>query len=119
MDENGNKQAFIQILDGKKSTSEYIKFPFESFKANSKKHIIEIDSNRFTTNSIDLDLPNIRGSLKFQNITPWSNSFFSPGIMGPFSFVPFMECYHGIISMDHSIIGELSIKGKKLKSFIS
>ena len=113
MDENGNKQAFIQILDGKKSTSEYIKFPFESFKANSKKHIIEIDSNRFTTNSIDLDLPNIRGSLKFQNITPWSNSFFSPGIMGPFSFVPFMECYHGIISMDHSIKGELSIKGKK------
>ena len=34
--------------------------------------------------------------------------------MGPFSFVPFMECYHGIISMDHSIIGELSIKGKKV-----
>ena len=114
MDENGNKQAFIQILDGKNSTSEYIKFPFESFKANSKKYIIEIDSNRFTTNSIDLDLPNIRGSLKFQNITPWSNSFFSPGIMGPFSFVPFMECYHGIISMDHSITGELSIKGKKV-----
>ena len=114
MDENGNKQAFIQILDGKNSTSEYIKFPFESFKANSKKYIIEIDSNRFTTNSIDLDLPNIRGSLKFQNITPWSNSFFSPGIMGPFSFVPFMECYHGIISMDHSITGELSIKGNNI-----
>ncbi len=114
MDENGNKQAFIQILNGKNSTSEYIKFPFESFKANSKKHIIEIDQNRFTTHSIDLNLPNIRGSLKFENVTPWSNSFFSPGIMGPFSFVPFMECYHGILSMDHLITGELSIKNKKV-----
>ena len=43
MDEIGNKQAFIQILDGKNSTSEYIKFPFESFKANPNKHVIEIE----------------------------------------------------------------------------
>ena len=114
MDENEKKQAFIQILDGKKSTSEYIKFPFDAFKANPKKHIIKIKKNRFTTHSIDLDLPNIRGSLKFENVTPWSNSFFSPGIMGPFSFIPFMECYHGILSMDHLITGELSIKDKKV-----
>ena len=114
MDENGNKQAFIQILDGKKSTSEYIKFPFNSFKANPKRYEIEIDKNRFTINSIELNLKNIRGSLKFQNITPWSSSFFSPGIMGPFSFVPFMECYHGILSMNHTITGELLIKNKKV-----
>jgi hypothetical protein len=31
--------------------------------------------------------------------------------MGPFSFVPFMECYHGIVSMDHSIEGQLNING--------
>ena len=114
MDENGNKQAFIQILDGKKSTSEYIKFPFNSFKANPKRYEIEIDKNRFTINSIELNLKNIRGSLKFQNITPWSSSFFSPGIMGPFSFVPFMECYHGILSMNHTINGELLIKNRKV-----
>ena len=114
MDEIGNKQAFIQILDGKNSTSEYIKFPFESFKANPNKHIIEIEKNRFTTDSIDLDLQNIKGSLMFLNVTPWSSSFFSPGIMGPFSFVPFMECYHGILSMDHSIKGELLVNGEKI-----
>ena len=114
MDQNGNKQAFIQFLDGIKSTSQYIKFPFEEFRANPKKHIIEIDKNRFTTNSINLNLQNIKGELRFDSVTPWSNSFFSPGIMGPFSFIPFMECYHGIISMNHSIKGELIIKGKKI-----
>ena len=36
MDQNGNKQAFIQILDGIKSTSEYIKFPFEDLERIQK-----------------------------------------------------------------------------------
>ena len=100
MDQNGNKQAFIQILDGIKSTSEYIKFPFEEFRANPKKHIIEIDKNRFTSNSMELRLQNIKGELRFDGVTPWSNSFLSPGIMGPFSFIPFMECYHGIFKYE-------------------
>jgi len=27
--------------------------------------------------------------------------------MGPFSFIPFMECYHGVVNISHSIQGEL------------
>lgn len=34
--------------------------------------------------------------------------------MGPFSFVPFMECYHGIVSMDHQLSGVLTHKGKEI-----
>jgi hypothetical protein len=54
-----------------------------------------------------LELPNIQGEVNFDNLTPWSSSLLSPGIMGPFSFVPFMECYHGILSMNHCITGEV------------
>jgi hypothetical protein len=32
--------------------------------------------------------------------------------MGPYTFAPFMECYHGIVSMDHSIEGSLEINGQ-------
>jgi hypothetical protein len=31
--------------------------------------------------------------------------------MGPYSFVPFMECYHGILSMNHTISGIISHNG--------
>ena len=31
--------------------------------------------------------------------------------MGPYSFVPFMECYHGILSMNHSISGIINHNG--------
>jgi hypothetical protein len=32
--------------------------------------------------------------------------------MGPYAFAPFMECYHGIISMDHHIKGVLNLQGE-------
>ena len=32
--------------------------------------------------------------------------------MGPFAFFPFMECYHGIVSMDHQVFGKLEINGE-------
>jgi hypothetical protein len=34
--------------------------------------------------------------------------------MGPFAFVPFMECYHGILSMDHTINGQLVIHNETI-----
>ena len=64
MDENGLKQAFIQILDGKKLKSNYIKFSFDKFKANPLDHDLRIGNNRFKSNSIKLDLPEIKGISK-------------------------------------------------------
>ena len=97
MDENGNKQSFIQVLDGINNIAKYYKFKPEEFKPTPRKHSLRIGENYFSRDEISLDLPNIKGNLKFINLSPWSNSFLSPGIMGPYSFIPFMECYHGIV----------------------
>jgi len=107
MDENGKKQAFIQVLDGRNLKASYHKFDAQEFIPKPKTHDLQIRKNRFTNDSIELDLPGLKGSLRFRNRSPWPSSWNSPGIMGPFSFVPFMECYHGILSMDHSIEGNL------------
>ena len=114
MDENGTKQAFIQVLNGKKLKAKYNKFNESEFQPTPKKHELKIQNNFFTNTELILDLPDIKGELFFTNLNPWSNSFFSPGIMGPFSFIPFMECYHGILSMDHDIQGELLLDGEKI-----
>jgi len=114
MDETGNKQAFIQVLDGKRLTADYFKFPSERFIPSKGKFELELDKSFFSSNQISLDLPNISGTLNFKNQVPWPSSTLSPGIMGPFSFVPFMQCYHGILSMDHSIEGQLQIKDEHI-----
>jgi tocopherol cyclase len=114
MDENGHKQSFIQVLDGKNRTAEYHKFDSSVFRPKFGEFKIEIADNFFSTNYLQLNLLNIKGKLKFSNLTPWPNSWNSPGIMGPYSFVPFMECYHGILSMNHHIEGQLVIQGKTI-----
>ena len=107
MDKNGEKHAFIQVLDGKKLSSHYHKFDFDSFTARPGKLDITIGENSFSGKFIHIDLPEIQCKLEFRNVIPWPKPFYSPGIMGPYAFVPFMECYHGIVSMDHSIMGNI------------
>lgn len=114
MDEQGNKQAFIQALDGKKKTAVYHRFDFSFFVPTAKKFHVDIGANSFSENHIRLDLPGIKGELFFTGNTPWPKPFYSPGIMGPYAFAPFMECYHGIVSMDHSINGELIFDNEKI-----
>jgi tocopherol cyclase len=54
----------------------------------------------------------LRGELSFDGICPWPVTFTSPGIMGPYAFVPFMECYHGVVSLDHAVRGRLELNGE-------
>ena len=114
MDSIGNKQAFIQVLDGKKGTAEYIKFPSTEFLSDDRQFNVQISNNHFTKTEISLNLPTINGNLSFKELTPWPSTWYSPGIMGPYSFAPFMECYHGILSMDHTIEGILNIQGEPI-----
>ncbi len=39
-------------------------------------------------------------------------NIFSPNIMGPFSYIPFMECNHAIISMENVINGSININNE-------
>lgn len=108
MDEKGTRQAFIQVLDGRKQTAIYHKFDFVDFASSRKDFHISIGNNTFSARHLELDLPEMSGRLEFSNLVPWPKSWYSPGIMGPFTFVPFMECYHGIVSMDHTVDGTLT-----------
>jgi hypothetical protein len=108
IDETGKRQSFIQILDGKKQVSEYHKFDYNSFPASSDAFDVSIEENRFSTESLSLNLPEMKGTLHFKNHSPWPSHWYSPGIMGPFTFIPFMECCHGVVSMNHAISGQLT-----------
>lgn len=114
MDEKGQKQAFIQVLDGIRETAVYHRFDANEFVPSPKTHSLRIGDNFFTEQQMKLALPELKGEVFFDHLNPWSSSVFSPGIMGPFSFVPFMECYHGILSMNHKIRGGFTYQGKPI-----
>jgi len=70
---------------------------------------VQIDANIFSDQGIHLQLPNLKGSLQFSHQVPWPRSISRPGVMGWYSFMPFMQCYHGLVSMDHNLRGSLEL----------
>ena len=113
-----NKYSFIQILDGNNGNSHFIKFPFESFISNNKDFHVQIENNSFELDKISLDMNHnslkIEGNLSFENVKGWPIKLLSPGIMGWYSFIPKMECNHGILGFNHNIYGSLNIEQKEI-----
>ena len=105
--------AFIQVLDGIRGNAEYIKYPLNEFIWESKRLYLKIGRSVFTDKYIDLRIENkdlnIEGHLEYINMVKYPKSLFSPGIMGWYSFVPFMECKHGIVSVNHDLRGSIRV----------
>jgi hypothetical protein len=109
--------AFIQVLDGRAGTSSYHRFPLSDFQADTGNFDVRIGRSRFNRYEINLDIgagettanQAVQGAIQFGKWHGWPVTLTSPGVMGPYSFVPFMECNHGILSMDHTLSGKLSV----------
>lgn len=66
--------------------------------------------NVFDTSGIRIYLKNsactVEGEVCFGQFAPIRYN-----IMGPFQYVPFMECRHSVVSMRHSVTGKMSVNG--------
>jgi tocopherol cyclase len=113
--DGGVNEAFIQLLDGSTGRSWYHKFDTSEFSASADEFDVALGKNHFSSKGVTLDLPELRGSLSFESeLDPWPVKPLSPGIMGWFGAVPFMECFHGIVSFGHDLAGDLTVEGKKV-----
>ncbi|WP_068348113.1 tocopherol cyclase family protein [Kosmotoga arenicorallina] len=115
---NGNSShAFIQLIANDNFTR-YIRFDFSEFYASKKELNLKIQGNSFSQNYVKLEIksPDVTlwGEISFSNQNPWPVTILSPGAMGWYSYMPFMECYHGVLSMDHDLKGKLYLNSKEL-----
>lgn len=114
---DGENHAFIQFFDALSGRTEYLRYPLSDFRFENNRFCIKIGKNLFTRDGIRLNIQSkeisIRGELRFSDIISYPWRLTEPGIMGPFSFIPFMECYHGIVNIHHKISGSLIIDGKR------
>jgi tocopherol cyclase len=118
MERDGQCHSFIQILLGEEKKSCYCRYEIDDFQGSARKLDITLAENRFTDKGLSLNVtgPDIsaRGEIEFGPLAPWPATLGSPGAMGWYAFVPFMECYHGIISMDHALWGSLLVNGREM-----
>lgn len=113
-----NKKAFIQVITN--DTSYFINYSINDFKFNFNPFYIQIGNNTFSKKGIHIDIKDnsqnlkLYGDIKYSNSKNIHTSFFSPNIMGPFSYIPFMECNHAILSMKSSIYGSININNNEM-----
>lgn len=115
---SGRPHAFVQVLNGAAATAHYHEYPIEMFWAADDRFDIHVSNNRFGEHelSLNIDRPDqqVFGRLGLGDLTPWPVTLTSPGIMGWYAWVPFLECYHGVVSLDHRLYGSLVIDGQEV-----
>ena len=110
-----DRHAFVQVLNDSTGQATYHRFATEEFRSAEGRFDVRIGPNRFTPERISLRIESpqrsVSGEVHFSGLTPWLVTLTSPGTMGWYTWVPRMECYHGVLSLDHQIHGTLTIDG--------
>ena len=101
-------------MDGTACRAHYHPFEASDFRATARVFRVHIAANDFSASGVSLDLPNLKGQVRFHNTTPWPKMLGAPGIMGWYSFIPFMQCNHGVVSLHHALEGTLELDGKTI-----
>ena len=105
---NGEKSCSLQIITDDGAWN--ILYPFDQFRMDEEA--VTIGPNVFTKHGCTLNIREdgftASGRLTFGAFAPIAYD-----IMGPFKYVPFMECRHSVFSMKHRVDGMISINGTK------
>lgn len=91
--------AFVQMISPQGSRW------FDVPSVSEKKGVITAGDCRFSASGCTIRLPGVWGEISYGRLTPLSYD-----IMGPFKWLP-MECRHGVISMSHSLKGQICENG--------
>jgi tocopherol cyclase len=107
----GRHSGSLQIVT--QNVAYQAELPVESLKAHRGGLVIRAGKNVFSNTGIELDIDTPEVTAKGRLIYG-SLHRLKYGIMGPFEFVPFMECRHSVFSMTHSVSGNVVINGAPL-----
>jgi len=104
---NNVKSCSLQVIT--EGGAWNVDYPFAEFHMDENG--VKIGPNVFTKQGCHLAVSGpaltAEGSLNFGEFAPIAYD-----IMGPFQYVPFMECRHSVFSMKHRVDGVLSINGE-------
>ncbi|HEY5465952.1 MAG TPA: tocopherol cyclase family protein [Clostridia bacterium] len=110
--------SFIQVIDAHRNRVAYLRYPIEAFQTDHERFDILVGKSRFHSGGLSVDHEGdghvLQGDVSFSDIVPYPKTRFHRGIMGPFTFVPFMECRHGIVNIRQSLHGKLAFDGEIL-----
>jgi len=111
-------EAFVQVLDGLTGRAWYHRYPVSEFEAADDHFEVRVGPNRFSAAGAHLETEQLTGDISFTSpMDGWPVTLTEPGAMGWYGHVPFMECFHAVVSFGHGLDGTLEVEGNK-QSFV-
>jgi hypothetical protein len=110
-DSRGKRAASLQVVTP--DMSHFVELPGGSVRIDRRTMTASAEGGVFGPDGIEIELdrPGLRvaGRLRFSRRVPPRGD-----IMGPYRFVPFMECRHSVFSLSHDVRGSLTVNGARL-----
>jgi tocopherol cyclase len=107
--------SFIQVLNGISGESWYIRYPLDQSGFSKNNFLVKLGQSVFSSEFCELDIHEkdlkIQGRIDYNDQIKYPTSLLSPGIMGWYSFVPYMECKHAVVSVNHNLNGSVLMNG--------
>ena len=108
--------AFIQLIFGSAPKSYFLSYPISEFSCDARPFELCIGGSCFSEKEMNLSIPEIglTAELQYNDHISLKTNIVSPSIMGPFSYLPKMQCNHGILSLWHRVSGSVCHEGECL-----
>ncbi len=110
--------AYLQVIyqNGDNLITDICEYDISDFAASKDDFLVTTGDSCFSDKELKVNFRGksvlVSGLIEFSNLTKLGYSLLNPNIMGFFSYIPFMHCNHGVISMHHSLSGTLNINGE-------
>ncbi|MEG0942461.1 MAG: tocopherol cyclase family protein [Angelakisella sp.] len=109
LDKKGKPSASIQVITNQ--GSHWVDYPVEAFKVHPERFVVRVGSSSFSHRGVRLNIVGegitVTGQVAYGPLTPPSTN-----MMGPFRFLPAMQCNHGVLSLTHTLTGALTVNGE-------
>lgn len=112
------KKAFLQVITN--TASYYVDYDISEFQFELNPFFVAVGNNTFSKDKIHIDVFDssqnlqIYGDLTYSESKNIKTNFLKPNIMGPFSYIPKMECNHAILCMRNKIDGFIEINEQNI-----
>lgn len=112
--------CFVQVTGPSAGLPRSYRYPVDAFQTADHPFSVTIGNNRFTAGGLQIDLNDghcpVQGRLHYRDPVSVHSHLLWPNSMGPFAWLPRMECNHGVLYLDARVSGQVRI-GPEILSF--
>lgn len=104
--------AFLQCYNTKTNQKDYLVYDYNDFYYDVLSDTVYLKNNYFGKDEVYIEDERLEYTIHYylNESVLIDSTFYTPTIMGPFHYIPFMQCNHAVISLRNNVLGQMCYK---------